>query len=175
MTDVINSLNAKYGMVLKRKNSISEAYTEMVKQHPYRVLSAYSYDYEEKSLSQSGVDPPPVTDAGSDDQVFEKEKKQKRGVHLPGPLNNISLISEHIEFIQMVINAKTSAQLDNKDVEIVWRNYSLSVSPDFDLTKENVTKELLSALQSLVSLSETEEKVFIEKWFVSFNFFFFFP
>lgn len=93
------------------------------------------------------------------EQSLDSGANEKRVVCLPGPLRGISSIPEHNDFIQMLINAKTFAQLDSKPVDITWRDYTLSISSDFILSKENVTKELITALQSLITLTEIEDKV----------------
>ena len=130
----------------------------MVEKNAYRVLSSYTYDQEEKSIRSERVAPNPVmSDTASDmdySSTFDTSKS-----NLPFPLRSISAVPEHDEFIEMMINAKTVAQFQKAPADITWRGYSTTITPDFEISKENLMKELLSALQNLISLSATEEKV----------------
>lgn len=128
----------------------------MVKRKPYRVLASFSYNFEEKPLrSQRITTKPPMTDTGSDQDSSDNNKTS-----LPGAFKDISPLDAHDEFIQMVINAKTVAQLESRSSDITWRGYTTSISPNFLLTKENLRSELLCALQNLITLSNMEHKVY---------------
>ena len=115
----------------------------MVETNAYRVLSNYSYDGEERRIE-------PTT------------KPNVSNVSLPYPFNEVSVISEHVEFIQMVINAKTMVDVNNSRSPIAWRGYSTSIGPEFKLSKDSVTKELVQALLNITNLSPVETKVLID-------------
>lgn len=153
----MDSLNSQYAKILRSKPSIFEAYSDMIDSNPSRVLASYSYDQHEKPLrSERLATIPPLTDTASDP---DSSMENNFSGLLPPTLRNISAIRDHDEFFQMVINAKTSAQLQNESVEMSWRGYSLTVPPNFDLTRENLRDHLLSALQNLIQITELEHKV----------------
>ena len=147
-------LNTTYNDLLKSKLSIVKAYTEMVEKNPYRVLGSYTYDEDEKPLrSERIAEKPPVTDTGSDHDSVEGYSS------LPEPFRNISPVHDHEEFIQMVINAKTLACVENQSCDVNWKGYKTSITPDFVMSNNNLTKELVEALKSLVSLTEKDNEV----------------
>lgn len=111
-------------------------------------------------MSDRNSQHPPLTDIGSDMEC-NAEGGKTFAVLLPVPFQNVSGFSEHDEFIQIVINAKTVAQLKNAPEPIQWRGYSTNINPDFQLTKNALKKELLNALLSVDEVSELEQKVFI--------------
>lgn len=136
-------------------------YTEIVEKKPYRVLSSYSYDCQEKPLRSDRIaEKPPVYETVSDlDSVSEA-----RSVSLPTAFMNVSEIRDHDEFIQLIINAKSAAEMSNEPAPVDWRGYSTKVSPGFKLSKDSLQHELLSALRHLNHISEIERKVFHVKF-----------
>lgn len=151
---MVDLLNSKYEDILKNKLTIVAAYSEMVAQHRYRVLSSYSYDDEEKPLRSERVAAmPPMTDTASDSSSDGPK------IALPPALRNISAVPEHDEYVQMVINASTVAQVEGKDAKITWRGYTTTISQHFEMTRDNLRMELLSALQNLIKLNDIERKV----------------
>lgn len=154
---IIKYLNEKFQEILKKRKNISDAYGEMVSTHSYRVLSSFTYDGEEKALrSERVASPPPMTDTASDP---ESSVSVNKVISLPAPLQNISAVPEHDEFVQLFSNAKTLAQVQNRPAQMTWRGYSLDVHADFEMTRENLQSELLRALDNLIDLSETERQV----------------
>ena len=127
----------------------------MVEKYPYRVLSSYSYDFDEKSLRSERVGEKPPLEVVSDvESVMEP-----RTVPLPYQFKEVSKLQEHSEFIQKLINGKVLAVMTNGPSEINWRGYTTTMTPDFDMTTNNLKKELLIALQSLTTISEMERQV----------------
>ena len=147
-----------YEQVLKKKLSILESYTEMVEKNSYRVLASYSYDSEEKPLRSGRVgERPPMTDfSDAESGVYEGSTSNDS---LPLNFRDISSIPEHGYFLQMIINAKIMAEFQKQPCDITWRGYKTSIDPTFVMSKENLRKELLTALQTLITLTEIEDKV----------------
>lgn len=135
--------------------SILEAYQNMVEKNSYRVLASYSYDEEEKPFRSERIasQPPPPTDVGSD------QESSGSASSLPIPFRNISSVPDHEEFIQLVINAKTLAQVENSSCDVTWRGYKTTITCDFHMSTDNLRKELVLALQNLISLNELDNKV----------------
>lgn len=129
----------------------------MVENYPFRVLASFSYDKEEMPLRNIGIERPPIIETHSDrESNFDV---RSLATLLPAPFHNISEVVEHDEFIQMILNAKTVAQLKNAPESITWRGYVTDIAPDFILSREGLMKELLTALQCLNKLSDMEHKV----------------
>ena len=136
----------------------------MVENHPYRVLSSFSYDFEEKPLrSERVAEKPPCPDTASDGESILEPST----ILLPSTLRNISEVPEHDEFIQLVINAKAMASSSNTPETVNWRGYVTDIEPNFKMTRVSLRKELLLALQRLTTLSEMERKVicYVETYF----------
>lgn len=132
----------------------------MVANHPYRVLGSFSYDEHEKPLrSERIAETPPQTDTGSYPDSSEAVDNNNNRFSLPTLLRNISPVIEHDEFVQLLINTKTQAQVQNSSADVTWRGYTTTISPDFDMSRENVQKELLSALRNMIALNEKEKQV----------------
>ena len=146
----------------------------MIARNSYRVLASYTYDHEEKPIRSGRIAAaaPSMTDTASDMESSAPDK-----ISLPLPLRNISAVPEHDEFIQLMINGKALAGLQQSQAEITWRGYSTSIPPDFEMSKDNLRKALLSALQNIISLNETEQKadyymVNLDIVFIGFKLFF---
>ena len=153
---ILDELNSDYEQLLQHRISIFTTYSEMVENHPYRVLSSYTYDFEEKPLRSDRVaDKPPYMDTVSDAESI----MEPSSFLLPATLRNISEVPEHDEFVQLVINAKAMASMSNGPEEINWRGYVTHIEPSFRMTRASLRKELLLALQRLTTLSEMERKV----------------
>ena len=148
-------LNREYEIFLQKKLSILVAYSEMVETNPYRVLASYSYDREEKPLSNDRVALNPPHDEQSDVESI----MEPRSVPLPTYFKEISSIEEHNDFIQILINANVAATCSNADIPICWRGYTTTVSQSMPMTTKNLQKELIIALQQLENISESEKKV----------------
>ena len=62
-TEVENFLNDRYEECLLKRKNLLMAYTEMVENNPYRVLSSYTYSREETPLRSTRIlTRPPLTD-----------------------------------------------------------------------------------------------------------------
>lgn len=123
-----------------------------------RVLASYSYDGDETPLRSDRIaEKPPMSDFASD--LESVSVCDSRKISLPTPFTKISEVPGHDEFIQIVINAKTTADITNSPTKIEWRGYCSDINPGFILSKESLTKELLQALKRLNEVSETEKKV----------------
>ena len=158
-TDVLDYLNGQFQATLRERKSIPSTYSFMVASNPYRVLSSYSYDWDERPLRSNRVaKQPPLTDNGSSD--LESATDDRSAALLPAAFRKISTVSDHDDFIQLVINAKTMADLNGFGTEINWRGYTTSIPTNFKLTRENLKYELISGLQSLSKITENEQKVF---------------
>lgn len=154
----MESLNSHFEEVLKEKLSIYLAYSFMVAKYPFRVLASFSYDHEERPLVNN-LQQPPLIDSSSDRESNFGGKSF--ATLLPSAFKNISEVMEHDDFIQMVLNAKTLAQLKGSPESITWRGYVTDIGPDFELSREALRNELLTALQCLNELSAMEHKVVI--------------
>lgn len=153
---VVDYLNDLYQRSLKQKKLIFDTYCHIVKNNPYRVLASYSYDWKESPLRSNRIAAIPLlTDAGSGN---ESTVSNDRTVLLPSPLRSISNITDHKEYIQLLINGKTTASLNKCQTPVIWRGYTTTIDPNFNLTRENVRDKLLSALQK-IRISEVEQKV----------------
>ena len=97
-----------------------------------------------------------MTDVGSDTDSIPSENN---AVNLPLPFQDISLIREHQEFLQMVINAKTTADINDSPATVHWRGSYTTIPKDFRLTKESLSTKLISSLKDLKDISEVERKV----------------
>ena len=84
-----------------------------------------------------------------------------RSVPLPCPFRGISNVCDHDEYIQMLINGRTTAELQKSPANISWRGFSTKISPDFVLTRANLRSKLLEALNK-IKLSEVERQVNIQ-------------
>ena len=156
---ILEYLNSKYEQILKAKLSIFQSYAEMVDQNSARVLASYSYKDGEKPLrSQRVAEEPPVTDSASDMDTCSTSGT--RNVCLPSPFRNISNIPDHDDFIQMVINAKAMGLANSNPASITWRGYTTAIRPNFELTRDNLRKKLILALQHVVSPSKEENEVY---------------
>lgn len=135
--------------------SIFATYSDMVDLNAYRVLSSYSYDSFEVALRSGRIaEKPPLSDVASDlESVHDNRQK------VPSPFMSLSGIPNHDDFIQMVINAKATADLTESPAQITWRGYSSTINPGFKISKDSLRKCLLDALQRLNEISETEKKV----------------
>ena len=61
-----------------------------------------------------------------------------------------SHVHDHGEFIQLLVNAKASADLHENSVEITWRGYTCVLKPnEGPITKQDYKLHLLHALKSL--------------------------
>lgn len=159
--EIINHLNELYQINLQQKKSIRDTYKYMVNMHPARVLSSYSYDWNESPLRSTRIAPVPVlTDAASanESSCGEGGNNSEKYVPLPDCLKTISTIPDHLEFFQMVIYGKTVAYMNNLPSSVIWRGYTTTIQPDFDPSRENLRQTLLSALKN-VKLSQSEQKV----------------
>lgn len=143
---LVEYLNSEFCELRKIKLSTSEAYSDMVHRNPYQADTCTEIRKQSVS-SDSGIEP--STDSSSN----------AGSIPLPVPLRDISSIREHDEFVRLVINAKTLAQVENRPADIDWRGYSLTVQPSFDITRDNLKKELLSALKTMIKLNDLEIKV----------------
>lgn len=162
---IVDFLNTRYQVILKEKVTILRSYTEMVESNPYRVLASYSYCFEEKPLRSNRIaDDPALTATASE----VESGTESCYVKLPNPLNTISNMNIHNEFIQMLINAKTMADLNNAPAPIVWRGHTTVVPPNFVISRANVKRTLLTALLSINNVSREEQKV-SEILFLKFN------
>ena len=150
----MDELNSSYERVLKSEMSIFKAYSEMVEQYPYRVLASYSYDKEERPLRSQRVAANPVQSETASD-LDSVDYRNASG----SQFQDISSLRDHDDFIQMLINGKAMAQLNNKPYTITWRGYSTNIDPEFLMTKSTLKNELISALKNLVSITKEEEKV----------------
>ena len=110
--------------------------------------------------------PPPLTDAVSDIESAGDTPSE-----LPSIMKDISNIPEHLEFIQLLIDAKVVATLQNYPKAVNWKGYSMSMTPDFLMTTNNLKQELVNALQHMTHLSSIEEKVYISKYFLIYYFY----
>lgn len=154
---ILESLNTTYEKILREKLSIYVAYSFMVKKFPFRVLASFSYDKEERPLKTNSLPKPTITEYSSDrESNFEGNCF---ATLLPAAFQNISEVLEHDEYIQMIINAKTVAQLKKSPESITWRGYVTDIHPDFELSREGLKHELVTALQCLSDISNLEHKV----------------
>ena len=153
---IIDDLNSQYARILQEKRSIFKSYSEMVEGNPYRVLASYSYDCKETPLrSQRVAMVPPVTDTGSDSSM----DPDSRTDFLPSPFKNISKIKGHDEYIQIILNARTMAQVTNEPCPIMWRGFSSTITKNFELSFDSLKKELINALQSMLTITKEEKEV----------------
>ena len=153
---IVDTLNEQYEEILQRKLSIFATYSEMVEKNSFRVLSSFAYNADETALRSDRIaERPPMSDIASDLESVS----ESRYVNLPSPFLNLSGIPEHDNFIQMVINAKATADLTNKPAQISWRGFTTNIIPGFQLTKNSLRNTLLDALQRLNEISATEQKV----------------
>ena len=126
--------------------SIEVTYSEMVQTNSFRILATHSYDKDETPLNIPACNTPPSNS-------------------LPGQFLNISDFREHDNFIQMVINAKTMAEISSSPVPITWRGYSTFINQEFRMTKENLKNELIMAVKNVNDISELERKVIPDVFF----------
>lgn len=156
----MDDLNDQYEQLLQSKMSIFVTYSELVEKNPYRVLSSYSYDFEERPLRSNRIaSNPPVLEPASEPTSDAETVFDGSTVLLPSTLRNISEVPEHDEFIQLLINAKAMATSNSCVESVTWRGYVTDIAPDFKMTRVSLRKELLRALQHLTILSEMERKV----------------
>lgn len=159
---IVRYLNDKFQSVLKEKKTILATYSEIVHTSPYRVLASYSYNWEEKPFRSARVaDDPALTETCSDVESNLESSSQVASVHLPEQLRNLSPCPQHNEFIQLVINAKTMADLDNIPTPFIWRGYNTLIEPGFIINEDNVKKKLHIALKNISSISSLEKQVYI--------------
>ena len=85
------------------------------------------------------------------------------------PCINISSISGHDVFIQMIINAKAMAEMDNSTIPIIWRGFKTSVSSKLPLNRSNLKERLILALKSIKNITEEEKQVYLNMIFFFFN------
>lgn len=65
---IVDMLNVEYEQMLQKKISIFVTYSDMIDMYPYRVLSSYAYDFDEKSLRSDRIAerPPSIDPVASD-------------------------------------------------------------------------------------------------------------
>ena len=127
----------------------------MVEKYPFRVLTSFTYDGEETPLRSDRIaERPPMSDIASDLESVASDPKVVKA-----PFIDVSGIPNHNEFIQMIINAKATADITNSAIMVQWRGYSTYIHPGFKLSKDSLQKEILDALQRLEDVSEIEKKV----------------
>ena len=74
-------------------------------------------------------------------------------------LKKLNLIG-HSEYIQMLINAKTAADLTNKPRKVYWRGYFYVVKPNLPpFTKSDFRKMISDALLKIKLPTEEERQV----------------
>lgn len=155
---ILDYLNNEYQRVLKEKESIYETYSHLVANNPYRVLSSYTYDWQELSLRSNRVATnPALTDAGGSSN---ESSVSARSVCLPCPFKNISEIREHDDFIQLLINGKMTAELTNSPTSINWRGHKTTIDSKFKLDRKTLRDKLLDALKE-IKLSPIERQVIL--------------
>ena len=65
-------------------------------------------------------------------------------------MDDISPIKGHFEFIQMLINAKAVADMDNKEIIINWRGVQHEVRPNQEpFSKKEIRRRLQSVLDKI--------------------------
>ena len=153
--ELLDRLNNQYQDILRQKLSIFVTYSTMVKNCPYTVMASFTYDKEDRPQRSTRI---AASDSNSDDG---------RSPWLPLPFQNLSAVGEHDEFFQLIINARTVAQLNKAPEKITWRGYVTHIPPDFELTRESLRNELLTSLKVLTELSDMEKKVTLLFYFTS--------
>lgn len=152
---IVDYLNDNYQEILKEKKTILESYSDMVKNNPYRVLASYSYDWDEKPLRSDRI----ARNPGLLEPTIDSSLADKTS-----PFVNISTSSEHYDFIQLIINAKTMAEINDSSASIWWKGYNTLITPDFKITRDSLKEKLLSVLRNVpnpAELTELEKKVII--------------
>ena len=153
---IVDILNSQFENVLKEKLTIFQSYAHMVAQNPYRVLASYSYDWEETPLRSQRVAPvPALTEAGSD------SSSDNSGVCLPSIFKNLTNIKDHDEYVQKLLNARTLAQVNDAPTRVTWRGYTSVVTPTFEISRDNLTKSIINALQRMPKITQLERQVII--------------
>ena len=93
--------------------------------------------------------------------------------------NLVFFLLGHEEFIQMLVNAKAVADMNEGPVRVQWRGYHTSVKPHLPpFTKDSLKMKLAEALQCISLPTPEEREVLIYIFFNSYkviNFFFIFP
>lgn len=163
--------------LLNKLSTIKDAYAEMVSRYPYRVLSSYNYDWDERpSRSQRCSLPAPVTDSAAESYLSSRSQR----CSLPAPVTHsaaeshlsteprmkedffsgISTIDGHRIFLEKLIEAKKFVDINSKIMTVKWRGFSTNVSPNHPpYTPDLLLEKLLQAIVSIVEVTPEEKEV----------------
>lgn len=142
----------------------SDTNTEM-SQQPNLTSQSILQDWASSDSSSTIVPPPPPVSTVSRMSSLDSSSN----VPPPPPVSTVSRMSsvssvstnpfgdfseEEVEFIQLLINAKTVADLNENPVNVEWRGYETTVQPNLpSFSKRTLRERLNSALQHIQVLN----------------------
>lgn len=155
--DLINYVNNEYEGLLKVNSDIMVALETMVNKYPYRVLSSFTFDAEQKPLRSARLGDDPnyeVVESSNENEVDDEDEDNEEDD------TSICHFPDHIEFVRAVREAEKLARETMVRAPYHWRGYRGFVAPSLPrITVPGMQYRLMSALKRIDNLSVPETMV----------------